>query len=212
MGFWSSKSKQPGEAGWRNRKAERYGAATIKCTLGSVLDMSATGIRLNCEKKPPVVVGKVYTTRISFDDGAMPVRVQVRWLKRRGLNRYELGLLFVGVKPGADRVLDAIAKFGMASAAKSSQDSVPTPKKTKQKQSSAGPRVTTDLPDYFAVMGLARDATPKQIKTSYRRLAVTLHPDRSDAPNAIEQFDRLHEAYEVLSDSKRRATYLELSA
>lgn len=175
--------------------------------------MSATGMRLHCEKKPPVVVGNVYTTRIRFDDGAMPLQVQVRWIKRRGLRQYELGLQFVALKSGADRVLEAVAKFGMASAAKHAGGTSTSGKAGVKNNRSAGrTKVSTDLPDYFAVMKLRRDATPQEIKTNYRKLAVALHPDRSDAPDAMEQFERLHEAYQVLSDSKRRAAYLEMTA
>ncbi|XAL99646.1 DnaJ domain-containing protein [Phycisphaeraceae bacterium D3-23] len=212
MGFWPGKSKQPGDADWRNRRAERFGTASVKCQLGSVVDMSATGMRLLCDKKPPVAVGNVYATKISFDDGAMPLQVQVRWIKRRGLRQFELGLQFVALKSGADRVLEAVARFGMASAAKSAKETSAGGKPgVKNSRASKRPHLSTDLPDYFAVMNLKRDATPQQIKVSYRKLAVALHPDRCDAPDAMEKFERLHEAYEVLSDSKRRETYLEMT-
>ncbi|MEM9414149.1 MAG: DnaJ domain-containing protein [Planctomycetota bacterium] len=209
MGFWPTKSKEPGSAGWRHRKAERFGTASVKCQLGTVIDMSATGMRLACDKKPPVVVGNVYTTKISFDDGAMPLQVQVRWLRRKGLKRYELGLHFVALKSGADRVLEAVAMFGMASAARPSKQAAAPRGKGKRKGAGRA-SVSTDLPDYYKVMGLKPDATPAQIKSSYRKLAVALHPDRSDAPDAIEKFDRLHEAYEVLSDPKRRSAYADM--
>jgi len=214
MGFWPNRSKQPGETGWRNRGAERYATPTIKCKLGRVADMSATGMRLTCDRKPPVVVGQVYTTRISFDDGAMPLQVQVRWLKRRGLKTYELGLAFVGLKPGADLVLDAVAKFGMASAARKAGDAHAGKRPGKHHASSSktrtGPSVDSDLPDYYGELGLASDATQAQIKSAYRKLAVACHPDRCDAPDAMERFERLHEAYQVLADPKRRASYAQL--
>lgn len=214
MGFWPNRSRQPGTGGWRNRRAERYTTPTVKCQLGSVVDMSATGMRLTCDKKPPVVVGQVYTTRISFDDGAMPLKVQVRWLKRRGLKTYELGLAFVGLKPGADLVLDAVAKFGMASAARKAGDAHTGNRSGKRHASSsrshAGPRVDSDLPDYYGELGLDSSATDAQIKTAYRKLAVVCHPDRCDAPDAMERFERLHEAYQVLADPKRRKSYAQL--
>lgn len=210
MGFWPNKTKTPGGAGWRQRRAERYGTFSVKCQLGSVLDMSATGMRLSCDKKPPVVVGQVYTTKISFDDGAMPLKVQVRWIKRRGLKKFELGLHFVGVKGAAVNVLDAIAKFGMASAAKKSQDASSSAGRAGQKKKSGRTGVSADLPDYYAVMGLRPDATAAQIKASYRKLAVTWHPDRCDAPDAMDRFEQLHAAYEVLSDPKRRESYTQM--
>jgi molecular chaperone DnaJ len=62
--------------------------------------------------------------------------------------------------------------------------------------------------DYYEVLGVRRDADETEIKKSFRRLARELHPDvnRHD-PNAEEKFKEAAEAYEVLSDAQRRATY-----
>jgi molecular chaperone DnaJ len=62
--------------------------------------------------------------------------------------------------------------------------------------------------DYYEVLGVARDAGDGEIKKSFRRLARELHPDvnRHD-PNAEDKFKEAAEAYEVLSDPERRATY-----
>jgi molecular chaperone DnaJ len=62
--------------------------------------------------------------------------------------------------------------------------------------------------DYYEVLGVGRDADEATIKSAFRKLARELHPDvnRHD-PDAEEKFKEAAEAYEVLSDSKRRATY-----
>ncbi len=62
--------------------------------------------------------------------------------------------------------------------------------------------------DPYAVRGVARDAGDSEIKKSFRRLARELHPDvnRHD-PGAEEKFKEAAEAYEILSDAERRATY-----
>ncbi len=62
--------------------------------------------------------------------------------------------------------------------------------------------------DYYEVLGVARDADETTIKKAFRRLARELHPDvnRHD-PDAEDKFKEAAEAYEVLSDSERRATY-----
>src|SRR5947199_1890589 len=62
--------------------------------------------------------------------------------------------------------------------------------------------------DYYDVLGVTRDADEADIKKAFRRLARELHPDvnRHD-PDAEEKFKEAAEAYEVLSDSERRATY-----
>jgi curved DNA-binding protein len=61
--------------------------------------------------------------------------------------------------------------------------------------------------DYYAVMGLERDASPEQIKSAYRKLARKYHPDVSKEPNAEERFKEIGEAYETLKDTQKRAAY-----
>ncbi|MBV9801989.1 MAG: molecular chaperone DnaJ, partial [Solirubrobacterales bacterium] len=62
--------------------------------------------------------------------------------------------------------------------------------------------------DYYEVLGVPRDADDATIKKAFRRLARELHPDvnRHD-PDAEDKFKEAAEAYEVLSDTERRATY-----
>ena len=50
--------------------------------------------------------------------------------------------------------------------------------------------------DYYAVMGVERDASAEQIKSAYRKLARKYHPDVSKEPNAEERFKEIGEAYE----------------
>ncbi len=64
-----------------------------------------------------------------------------------------------------------------------------------------------DFKDYYAVMGLARDATRDEIKKAYRKRARKYHPDVSKEPDAERRFKELGEAYEVLKDPEKRAAY-----
>jgi molecular chaperone DnaJ len=62
--------------------------------------------------------------------------------------------------------------------------------------------------DYYEILGVSRDANESDIKKAFRRLARELHPDvNKDDPQAEEKFKQAAEAYEVLSDADRRATY-----
>jgi molecular chaperone DnaJ len=61
--------------------------------------------------------------------------------------------------------------------------------------------------DFYDLLGVAKDADASDIKKAYRRRARELHPDVSEAPDAEEQFRRVTEAYEVLSDEEQRSTY-----
>jgi molecular chaperone DnaJ len=67
---------------------------------------------------------------------------------------------------------------------------------------------STPKRDYYDVLGVARGADDAEIKKAFRKLARELHPDvNRDDPAAEEKFKEAAEAYEVLSDSDRRATY-----
>ncbi|MEO0972641.1 MAG: DnaJ domain-containing protein, partial [Pseudomonadota bacterium] len=61
--------------------------------------------------------------------------------------------------------------------------------------------------DYYAIMGVARDASQEAIKQAYRKLARKYHPDRSEAADAEQRFKEVGEAYEVLKDPEKRRAY-----
>ncbi|HLI37993.1 MAG TPA: DnaJ domain-containing protein, partial [Streptosporangiaceae bacterium] len=61
--------------------------------------------------------------------------------------------------------------------------------------------------DYYAVLGVRRDAGQDEIKRAYRRLARELHPDINPDPETQERFKEITQAYEVLSDADKRQMY-----
>lgn len=62
--------------------------------------------------------------------------------------------------------------------------------------------------DYYEVLGVGRDADEAELKKAYRRLAMKYHPDRNqDNDEAEEKFKEAKEAYDILSDSNKRAAY-----
>src|SRR5881275_999780 len=64
--------------------------------------------------------------------------------------------------------------------------------------------------DYYASLGVDRNASEDDIKKAYRKLARKYHPDVSKEANAEERFKELSEAYETLRDPEKRAAYDQL--
>ena len=61
--------------------------------------------------------------------------------------------------------------------------------------------------DYYLLLGCPRNATQKQIKQAYRKQALLFHPDKNTEEGSDEKFKEILEAYEVLSDDKRKKAY-----
>ena len=62
--------------------------------------------------------------------------------------------------------------------------------------------------DFYKVLGVDKKSTPEEIKKKYRSLARDLHPDKTQGDSALEEkFKAVSEAYDILSDPKKRAEY-----
>ena len=65
-----------------------------------------------------------------------------------------------------------------------------------------------DYKDYYAILGVSRDADEQTIKSAFRRMARVHHPDvNANKAEATEKFKEINEAYTVLSDPDKRAHY-----
>lgn len=61
--------------------------------------------------------------------------------------------------------------------------------------------------DYYKILAIAKGASDDEIKKAYRKLALKYHPDKNRTAGAEEKFKEIAEAYEVLSDAKKREVY-----
>jgi len=66
--------------------------------------------------------------------------------------------------------------------------------------------------DYYEILGLTKTATASEIKSAYKKMALKWHPDRNgkteaDKKAAEEKFKEINEAYQILSDTKKKQTY-----
>jgi molecular chaperone DnaJ len=67
--------------------------------------------------------------------------------------------------------------------------------------------MTTSKRDYYDVLGVSRSASDEEVKRAFRKLAMEYHPDRNKREGAEEKFKEINEAYQVLSDPTKRASY-----
>ena len=61
--------------------------------------------------------------------------------------------------------------------------------------------------DYYDILGVSKRATDEQLKIAFRKKALEYHPDRNKSKDAEEKFKEINEAYQILSDSEKRAKY-----
>ena len=61
--------------------------------------------------------------------------------------------------------------------------------------------------DYYDILGVSKGATDEQLKSAFRKKALEYHPDRNKSKDAEEKFKEINEAYQILSDSDKRAKY-----
>lgn len=61
--------------------------------------------------------------------------------------------------------------------------------------------------DYYDILGVSKNASKEEIRKAYRKLALQWHPDRNKTSQANDKFKEINEAYEVLSDPKKKETY-----
>ncbi|WP_067960257.1 DnaJ domain-containing protein [Nitrosopumilus sp. Nsub] len=77
---------------------------------------------------------------------------------------------------------------------------------TKQEKEFREELANENLPDYYEILGVKRDATAEQIKKSFRELAKKTHPDKTKEDSEQEMIN-INKAYEILSDEKSKEKY-----
>ncbi|GLT56725.1 hypothetical protein SLA2020_297460 [Shorea laevis] len=112
---------------------------------------------------------------------------------------------------GEESATSRISFVGPRSSSLFSRDSLPLLSYAGSSQTSNGRRaarftVRADS-DYYAVLGVSKNASKSEIKSAYRKLARSYHPDVNKEPGAEQKFKEISNAYEVLSDDEKRSLY-----
>lgn len=84
----------PRHEGKEQRRHGRVRTAAVVCTLGEVLDISASGIRIRCAGRPAIRAGQVVSMTIAGPEGPFSVAVRLIWIRKVGVFRHEVGACF----------------------------------------------------------------------------------------------------------------------
>jgi hypothetical protein len=98
----------------RMRAAERHEAHGLRCPLGELIDLSATGLRCKCSGKPSVAQGAVIPLVLQNSNQTIRLMARVVWVRKVGLitGEWQAGLYFLDVRPGIKAAIEQFAKYG----------------------------------------------------------------------------------------------------
>lgn len=97
-------------AGAQQRRCGRVICQETMCSLGQILDLSATGARVQCSGKPGVEPGMNIAVQVQTLDGPVDVGARVVWVRKAGWRKHLIGLQFVQVSDGARAALARLAR------------------------------------------------------------------------------------------------------
>ncbi len=184
-----------------------------------MLDLSASGMRIRCAGKPPVKRGASDQFAIRSGSQQLSVLGKVVWVKRGTWRSrtWEFGVRFTDPRPGLRTALSNLAQYGFVSGAAVADTSTgagpsPAPDPSGGAKAKSGVSAGIEVDDLYKVLGVGRGATEDEVRTAYRGLARTLHPDVCSDPGAPERFTHIGRAYAVLKDPKERKRYDDLLA
>ncbi|MFI4898090.1 MAG: DnaJ domain-containing protein [Phycisphaerales bacterium JB059] len=190
----------------QRRRIERLPARTLAAMGGTLVDLSGRGMRVRVHAKPEYKLGSSYRVEVRSSSQCVRLTARVVWIKRSSVlsREYELGLRFTDVQPAVGRVLEHWALYGYIP---SSNNVATMPEVEHRMTSGAEAPKTTELPCFYAELGLTPDACQAEIHAAYRKLAKSLHPDICRDDDAAERFAYVARVYEVLGDPIRRERY-----
>ena len=97
--------------GDERRKAGRLRTAEVTCSIGKVLGMSATGMKVLRQGRRVVSEGDQFTLTLKYRHFALPVDVRVVRILKRGFRKYEFGIAFEEVNPRIQSKLTDLARL-----------------------------------------------------------------------------------------------------
>lgn len=202
------------------RGAERHAVVGLQSTLGSVEDLSCSGLRVWTNRQPRASAGVEVPLVLADGDQRMDVLARVMWVRADAAARggWQIGLKFVDADQEHISAIESYAKFGhfttdpevrrrLHRGESNVNDESQRVKPVRSCGASPAAHLTAEVVDLYAMLGIDRGASEQEIHVAYRRLARQLHPDNSDDPDATEKFAQVAKAYSVLKDDRARGKY-----
>ncbi|QQE11662.1 DnaJ domain-containing protein [Planctomycetota bacterium] len=187
------------------RSAKRFNTQAVDCELGRILDLSDAGMRVECKgSASPLQPGQTGSLTLNQNGSRITVQAETRWVKRRGLFKYEAGMMFFDVQEDAKRKLGQLAKFSFLCDDEVyenlSQNSII------QYTVNEPVKASFALPNYYKILNINSTANENKIKSSYLEL-IELYDGKNNAQDNATQIRLLKEAYGILSDPNLKQAY-----
>jgi hypothetical protein len=180
------------------RREERFSTDLLTSTLGDVVDLSGTGVRVRKAGRAGVSVGQIVPVTLRSDQCQVTLKSRVVRVKANGFRECEIGLTFVEIKPGLQNALHHLARFGF----------IPNLRETNgEKQAGPEKKHKSAMPDYYGLLKTASNATEEQIRAAYHEAARQYHPDANRSADTVFMFEAVSEAYRILRDPHKRREY-----
>ena len=195
MGWlWNTSGKDTSRRG--KREEERFSTDLLTSTLGHVVDLSGSGLRVRRKSASGVRVGQLHKVTIKSEQCQVTLKCRVVRVRKLGLRECDIGLAFVEIRPGLRNALHSLARFGF----------IPNLGNTPDETGSGGKRRST-MPDYYGLLKIPETATEAQIRAAYHEAARRYHPDADRSASRVFMFEAVTEAYRILRDPAHRREY-----
>jgi DnaJ-like protein/PilZ domain-containing protein len=194
---WLFNRAERGRQGRGKRGEERFTTDLLTSTLGDVIDLSGSGLRIRRAGGAAVTVGQVLKVTLKSDQCQVTLKCRVVRVQKLGLRRCDIGLAFVEIKPGLKNALHSLARFGFIPNLGRGAEQSPAPPKAHR----------SAIPDYYGLLNIPPTATEERIRTAYHEAARKYHPDADRSASRVFMFEAVTEAYKILRDPVQRRDY-----
>jgi len=179
------------------RQEERFSTDLLTSTLGDVIDLSGSGLRVRRSGGASVTIGQVLKVTLKSDQCQVTLKCRVVRIHKRGMRQCDIGLTFVEIRPGLKNALHSLARFGF----------IPNLGRAAEQSATATKAHRSAIPDYYGLLNISQSANDHEIRAAYHEAARKYHPDADRSAKRVFMFEAVTEAYKILRDPDQRKDY-----